>query len=58
MTYDKVSLENQENYMKFSAAKEELALEKVRYAQLEKKFKSLYVSSLNMPPANKAVNKK
>ena len=58
MTYDKVSLENQENYMKFSAAKEELALEKVRYAQLEKKFKSLYVSSLNMPQANKAVNKK
>ena len=44
--------------MKFSAANEELTLEKLRYAQLEKKFKSLYVNSLNTTQANNTILKK
>ena len=42
-SYKEVTEENQANCMQLVAAKEELSLEKAKYAQLEKKFKALYI---------------
>ena len=35
--------------MQLVAAREELSLEKAKYAQLEKKFKALYINTIQTP---------
>ena len=46
----KAQEESQNNYMMYRETKEELTLMKAKYAQLEKKFKTLYVTSIDPTP--------